>query len=417
MITHNLKFNKEILSFDIEEDNLISCLIPNAIDYEFKSTEAVRNAILNPIGTARLKDIVSRGETVAIVTSDITRPMPSKTVLPFVIEELLEGGIKESDIFIVLALGSHRKHTAEEMKYLVGNDIYNSEIRVMDSDMEDCVCLGKCKNGTPVDIYTPVAEADRVICLGNVEFHYFAGYSGGAKALMPGVSSWEAIQANHSNMVKAGAEAGNLISNPVRQDIEETAEFIKIDFIVNVVLDDKKEIVGAVSGHYSKAHRVACKMLDRLYSVDIEKRADIVVVSAGGYPKDINIYQAQKALDNAKGAVRESGIIILVASCKEGFGEHTFEEWMTTMTPDKMIDTIKKDFKLGGHKAAAIAMILKKNKIFLVSDLDNAIVRSIGFEPFATVDNALYQAYKEIGEKAQLYIIPYGGSILPKLKI
>ncbi|GAG39193.1 unnamed protein product, partial [marine sediment metagenome] len=250
-----------------------------------------------------------------------------------------------------------------------------SQINIIDSDMEKCINLGKCKNGTPVDIFEPVAKADRIICMGNIEYHYFAGYSGGSKALMPGVSSHAAIQANHSNMVKEEACAGNLDTNPVRQDIDETGEHIKIDFIVNVVLNSKKEIVMAVAGHYLKAHREGCKYLDKMYRIEVEKQADIAIVSPGGYPKDINIYQSQKGLDNAKHAVREGGIIILVVSAKEKFGEKIFEEWMLNKTPEEMIVEIKENFKLGGHKAAAIAMILQKTKIYMVSDLDDELVR------------------------------------------
>ena len=180
-------------------------LLPNDMTYVRTGVEEVLYALKNPIGTARLSEIVKPGEKVVIITSDITRPMPSHIVLPPVLDELRAAGVREEDILIVLALGSHRKHTEEEKRYLVGDTVYHSKVKIMDSDMNSCVNLGVCENGTPVDIFKPVVEADRIICLGIIEYHYFAGYSGGAKAIMPGVSSREAIQANHSNMVKAGA--------------------------------------------------------------------------------------------------------------------------------------------------------------------------------------------------------------------
>jgi len=408
-----MKYGKGKLSFEIESKNHLGTLLPNENDNELNGKDQVLRAMQNPIGTKRLGEIVSKGEKVAIVTSDITRPMPSKTVLPLVIDELKSAGILQEDIMVVFALGSHRKHSEQEKRMLAGNEIFESPVKLVDSDAEDCINFGVCGNKTPVDIFRPVAEADRVVCLGNIEYHYFAGYSGGAKALMPGVSSRRAIQINHSNMVREEARAGNLDTNPVRQDIDETGKHIKIDFIVNVVLNSKKEIASAVAGDYIKAHRAGCRLLDEMYGVEIKEKADIVVVSPGGYPKDINLYQSQKGLDNAKHAVKDGGIVILVASAKEGFGEKTFEDWMKTMTPDQMISEIRKNFKLGGHKAAAIAMILKRAEIFMVTDLNDETVRGIGFKPFDTVQDAIDLALSVKGEEAKVLMMTLAGSTLP----
>ena len=409
-----LKYGKGHVEFEIEEKNYMGSLLPNEIDFELKGEAEVKRALENPIGTKRLKDIVKSGERIVIVTSDITRPMPSKEVLPAVINELKLADVQEKDITIVLALGSHRGHTEEEKKALVGEVVYNSDVNIMDSDMNRCINLGKCKNGTPVDIFEPVAKADRIICMGNIEYHYFAGYSGGAKALMPGVSSHAAIQANHSNMVKKEAYAGNLDTNPVRQDIDEAGEYIHIDFIVNVILNSKKEIVKTVAGHYLKAHREGCKVLDELYGIQLEKQADIVIVSPGGFPKDINLYQSQKGLDNAKQAVKDGGIIILVASAKEKFGESTFEEWMLSKEPHEMIKEIQENFKLGGHKAAAIAMVLQKAKIYMVSDLEDDLIRRIHLMPFKTVQEAIDAALTELGDGSQIMLMPAAGSTLAR---
>ncbi|MFA9422339.1 MAG: nickel-dependent lactate racemase [Sedimentibacter sp.] len=412
---HELKFNKGKLLVEIKDKNFYGELLPNEVKIELTDEDEVTRALENPIGSKRLRDIIKPGEKIAIITSDITRPMPSKVVLPLVLEEIKAAGVKEEDILIVLALGSHRGHTEDEKRMLVGEAVYDSEIVIIDSDMNRCVNLGHCKNGTPVDVFEPVASADRRICLGNIEYHYFAGYSGGAKAIMPGVSSHEAIQENHSNMTKKEACAGNLDTNPVRQDIDEVGQHIKIDFIVNVVLNSKKHIVKAVAGDYIAAHRDGCRFLDEMYGITIDEKADIVIASPGGFPKDINLYQAQKGLDNSKHAVKEGGIIILVASAKEGFGEKTFEEWMLGKSPDEMIDEIEKNFKLGGHKAAAIAMILKKAKIFMVSDLDDDLIRSINMQPFSTLQEALDAALKDMGDDARVLLLPAAGSTLPKL--
>ena len=227
---------------------------------------------------------------------------------------------------LVFGLGSHRHQTEAEMRHLAGPAF--DRIRCVDSDCTDCVRMGVTGRGTPVDITRAVAEANFRICLGNVEYHYFAGYSGGAKAIMPGVSSRDAIQANHRMMVQNEACAGRLEGNPLRMDIEEAGRICGIHYIVNVVLDEHKQIIFAAAGDVTAAHRAGCRYLDTLYRKPIPQRADIVLVSQGGAPKDLNLYQTQKALDNAKHAVRPGGIIILIGSCKEGLGEKCFERWI-----------------------------------------------------------------------------------------
>ncbi|MHB1314097.1 MAG: nickel-dependent malate racemase, LarAH6 family [Christensenellales bacterium] len=409
-----LGFGKRELLLELPDKNVLQILAPNDLGPAPDEKTEIENALLNPIGTGRLSGIVKPGEKIAVITSDITRPMPSYKVLPFVIRELNMGGILDRDIIIVFALGSHRNHSEEEMRKLVGDEIYE-RIHCMDS-VGEFTHIGTTSGGTPVDVFRPVAEADRRVCLGNIEFHYFAGYSGGAKAVMPGVSTRDAISANHSKMVMEGACAGRIKGNPLREDIDEAGSLISIDFIVNVVLDEKKHIRKCVAGHYINAHREGCEVLDKLYKVSIPRRGDIVIVSAGGYPKDINLYQAQKALDNARHAVRDGGIVIWVASSQEGFGEHVFEEWMKGHDkPADMIGHIRQDFQLGGHKAAAIALVLEKARIMLVSDLSADIVKSIHLEPFSSVQQAVSEALASLGEDASVLVMPYGGSTLPSV--
>ena len=217
-------------------------------------------------------------------------------------------------------------------------------------------------------------------------------------------------------MVQEEACAGNITTNPLRADIEEGGDICGIDFILNVVLDEHKQIIKAVAGDRILAHREGVAFLDKLYLKKIPERADIVIVSQGGAPKDLNLYQTQKALDNAKHAVRDGGTIILVGSCKEGMGEKTFETWMTEAErPQDLIDRIKKDFKLGGHKAAAIAMVLNRADIYLVSDLEPEFVESIFMKPFKTVEEAYKTAYARYGENAKVIVMPYGGSTLPRV--
>lgn len=388
-------------------------LLPNEAIHDLTGTEEVRRALQHPVGTPALRDVISSGEKIAIVTSDITRPVPSREILPVLLDELYAAGAKPEDLTLVFALGSHRPHTEEEKRTLAGDRAYR-EIRCVDSDPEDCVHLGVTARGTPVDITRIVAEADRRICIGNIEYHYFAGYSGGGKAIMPGVSTRAAIQANHRMMTDPRACAGRLDDNPVRRDIEEAAAVCGVDFILNVVLDEHKKILYATAGDAVKAHREGCRYLDGIYQKKIRKKADIVIVSQGGAPKDLNLYQTQKALDNAKHAVKKGGTIILVGSCREGLGESTFEKWMTkARAPEELTRKIEQKFELGGHKAAAIALVLEQADIYLVSDLEPEFVKTLFMKPFGTVQEAFEAAVREQGADSRVIVMPYGGSTFP----
>ena len=402
-----------VQTVEVPEKNLLAVLESNPVAHERRGEAAVRWALANPIGAPLLRQKVQKGEKIAIVTSDISRPLPSYDVLPAVLDELYAGGVLAEDITVVLALGSHRKHTEEEKRKLVGERCYR-EVRCVDSDVNDCVHMGVTKAGTPVDITRVVAEADVRICLGNIEFHYFAGYSGGAKAIMPGVSTPAAIQQNHRMMVSPDACAGQLEGNPVRADIEEAGEICGIDYIVNVVLDEHKHIVYAVAGDVTAAHRVGCAYLDKMYRKKLPQRADIVLVSQGGAPKDANLYQVQKALDNARHAVRDGGTIILMGACPEGLGSKKFEEWLTTApTAHSMVERIAQQFELGGHKAAAIGMVLDRAQIDLVSEMDDDFVRSIFLNPQPTAQAAFDAAMETYGAEATVIAMPYGGATLP----
>jgi len=362
-----------------------------------------------------LEALVRPGQKVVIVTSDISRPMPSYKVLPSVLKRLNKAGVPMEDVTVVLALGSHREHTAEEQKKLVGEEVYRA-VRCEDSTANGFVRIGTTTLGTPVDIARRVADADFRICLGNIEYHYFAGYSGGGKAIMPGVSTPEAIQSNHSRMLEATAVAGNMEGNPIREDIEEAAALCGVDFIVNVVLDEHKEIVCAVAGDVVTAHREGCRFLDRIYKKEISGRADIVIASQGGAPKDLNLYQVQKALENAKYAVKDGGIIILVGACTEGFGSKIFQEWFEqAQKPADLTERIRREFRLGGHKAAAMAAVVQRADVYLVSDLPAEAVLGAFMTPYRTVQEALDAALEKQGSEAKVLLMPYAGSTFPQV--
>lgn len=401
---------------NVPDKCLMGVLTANEMEHLRKGPDAVKYALENPIGASKLQSLVSPEQTIAIIASDISRPVPSYDIMPGILEELFAAGCKAENITIVFALGSHRNHTEEEMRHLVGDKVFET-VRCVDSDPNDCIHMGVTGAGTPVDITRSVAEADFRICTGNIEFHYFAGYSGGAKAIMPGVSTPAAIQVNHRMMVEESACAGKLEGNPIRQDIEQAGEICGIDYIVNVVLDEHKHIVYAVAGDVTKAHRDGCAYLDKMYSKKISAPADIVLVSQGGAPKDANLYQVQKALDNAKHAVKKGGTIILIGACQEGLGSKTFEKWLLEApTAESMIDRIHKQFQLGGHKAAAIAMVLQNASIDLISEMDDDFVRSIFLNPQPSAQEALDKALEKYGDNATVIAMPFGGATLPMVK-
>ncbi|MHB1337166.1 MAG: nickel-dependent malate racemase, LarAH6 family [Candidatus Humimicrobiaceae bacterium] len=367
----------------------------------------IKQALNNPIKSDRLHEIAQGKKSACIVASDITRPCPSYKFLPQLVEELNKGGVENQNIKILLGLGIHRKHTDDEKRKLVGDFIYE-HIRIEDSDTSKAKLVGHTSAGTPVEVYKGALECELLIATGNIEYHYFAGYSGGAKAVMPGICSRNSIQFNHKMMLDERAVAGNFYDNPVRQDIEEAGRLTGIDFIFNVILDDKKNIIAAVAGKNNEAYIDGIKKYDSIYKREVNQPADIVITSQGGYPKDINLYQSQKALENVKEIVNEKGTIILVASCSEGFGEDIFEEWMTNCRDYELIsNNLKKNFVLGGHKAVAISKILSKTQVFLYSEFNLNETEKMGFKK---IDNIQEYLDKRISQNSEIKItvVPTG---------
>ncbi len=405
-----------VQTVQVPEKNLMGVLTANEMQHERRGEDAVRHALAHPIGAEPLHTLAKPGQKIAIIASDVSRPVPSSEILPAILDELHAAGCRDEDITVVFALGSHRHHTVQEQERLAGSEVFR-RVRCVDSDPDDCVHMGVTKNGTPVDVTRAVAQADFRICTGNIEFHYFAGYSGGVKAIMPGVSTPAAIQANHRMMVSELACAGNLDTNPLRQDIEEAGRICGVDYIVNVVLDEHRKIVYAVAGDAVLAHRAGCEYLDKMYRKPIAQKADIVLVSQGGAPKDANLYQTQKALDNAKHAVKKGGTIILIGACQEGLGSAKFEQWLTgSPSAHAMVERIGREFELGGHKAAAIGMVLENARIDLVSKMDSDFVRSIFLNPQPSAQAAFDEAMERYGPDARVLAMPFGGATLPVVK-
>ncbi|MDI6888426.1 MAG: nickel-dependent lactate racemase [Methanocellales archaeon] len=407
-----LGYGKSEVSVNVPSENLLQIVKPNELPGAKDEAVEIKRALMNPINSKRLSELVHDGQKVAIVVSDITRPTPSHKLLLPLLQELNDGNIPDEDITIVFATGLHRRLTEKEMEQQVGLDVHN-RVKCINHDVDDCTYIGTTKRGTRVNVLRVVANADVVICVGTIELHYFAGYSGGAKSILPGVSSRETIEMNHKLMLLPGASSGK-VDSPVRVDMEEAGAALGVTFILNVVLNTKKEIVKAFAGDMIGAHRAGVAYVDKMYKVPIKDKADIAIASSGGAPKDLDVYQAYKALDNATHAITEKGSIILIAECAEGLGNEVFERWVEkAKSPRDVIRRIKQRFALGGHMAAQIARIAEKRDIYLVSAMPGELAKKAFFTPVKDAQDALVRAMEKHGKDAKVIVIPYGNSTLP----
>jgi len=345
-------------------------------------------------------------KSASILVSDITRPSPTHLMLPPLTKRLKELGIR--DLRVVFGLGTHRRMTdAEEMLLL--KDC--AGLPHQQHNPQACVPLGETRRGTPVEILDMVASSDLIIATGNIEYHYYAGYSGGAKAVLPGVSSEASVIKNHELMRDPASVTGRLDS-PVRLDMEDAAEIAGLDFILNVVLNGKKEIVQSVAGDFREAHRAGAATVDVMYRRAVQP-AEIVITCAGGRPKDLNLFQAQKALDNAKNAALPGGTIILVAECCEGLGNHVFERWARdACSAEDCWERFGREYEFGGHKAAFLAQESFHHQLILVSSMPDELVRMCFMQPAKTLGEALSLAKESQGKDARTIVMPHGNLTL-----
>ncbi|OPY48916.1 MAG: hypothetical protein A4E49_03287 [Methanosaeta sp. PtaU1.Bin112] len=342
----------------------------------------------------------------SILASDITRPAPSHLMLPPLINRLEDLGVR--DLKIIFGLGTHRRMTPDE-EHLLLRDC--TALPRMQHDPSNCVYLGETGRGTPVEVLETALSSDLIIATGNIEYHYYAGYSGGAKAVLPGISSERSVVKNHELMRDPNSITGR-VDSPVRQDMEDAAGIAGLDFILNVVLNGRKEVVQSVAGDYISAHRTGAATVDRMYRRSVEP-AEIVVTCAGGKPKDLNLFQAQKALDNAKNAAVPGGSIILVAECSEGLGHPVFERWAREAnSAEDCWERFGREYEFGGHKAAFLAKESMQHHLILVSALPKDQAEMCFFQPAKTLEQALELARARQGKDARLLAMPHGNLTL-----
>jgi nickel-dependent lactate racemase len=417
-----LPYGKTDVCIRVPARNLLGTIEPTerqgALDAKAEVERALKEPI--PIGSKRLSEIAKPESKVAIVVDDGTRKAPSEAMLLPVLAELNLAGVKDENVTVIFGCGTHRAVKPDEATALLGAEALK-RVKTISHDCRatDLVHLGTTKtHGNKVFVNRVFAEAGVRVLLGDVGFHYYAGYGGGRKSVLPAVCGEETIKHNHSMLLHANARTGNLDDNPVHQDMTEAAKLAKVDFIVNVVTNTKGEIVKAFAGDLEQAFLEAVKLVNEMYRITVDRRADIMVVSAGGYPADMNLYQAYKALDNALDAVKRGGVIILVAECPEGHGNQVFYDWMTRLGDLKNVEReIKRNFVLGGHKAYYLLKALQNHQIILVSSMPDYYATSIfKLKTARAVNDAFAEALKIVGSASRVWAMPQGSCTLPVFK-
>jgi nickel-dependent lactate racemase len=414
-----LPYGKSDVCVRIPARNLLGSIEPKQVTGVENNKAEIERALNNPIGSKRLSEIAQAEHKVAVVVDDFTRSTPSHMMLPSVFSELAIAGVKDENVIIIFGCGTHRAVKPEEAEKLIGEEVFNRVKTIShDCKTEDLVYVGKTKRGNKVRLNRFFTEADVKVLVGDVGFHYYAGYGGGRKSVMPAISCEKTISYNHAMLLDPNARTGVLEGNPVHEDMTEAARMAEVDFILNVVTNGKGEIVKAFAGDLEQAFLEATKLVDEMYRITVDRRADIVVVSPGGYPADINLYQAYKALDNALEVTKRGGTVILVAECPEGHGNQVFYDWMTRLEDLKKAERqIKRHFELGGHKAYYLLKALKNHQIILVSSLPDYYANGVfKLKTARAVNDAIREALKTGSSQTKVWVMPLGNSTLPGVK-
>jgi len=357
--------------------------------------------------------------TAAIAINDKTRPVPHNLLLPPLLEWLRLKGIKAKNITLIIATGTHTPMGREEHHLIVPENI-SRDYTIISHDAEDrknLIDLGKTSRGTPCTINKTFFEADFRIVVGNIEPHQYMGWSGGVKSAVIGLGGAESIRTNHAMLSSSGAGPCRFEDNPVRMDVEESGRLIGVHLALNVVMNDSKEIVEVFAGKPMDVMRDGIKMAKSLFSVSIESDFDLIITSPGGFPKDINLYQSQKALRHGSLAAKHGAPIILAGSCSEGIGHAGYEQWMEDkQSRQQVLQIFKKEkFQLGPHKAMLFAADSEDRDVYIVSDLPEESVRKLLLTPAASIEEAIRIIIdsKKLKNPVKMAIIPYGNATVP----
>ena len=406
-----------------EDDRLLGVLNSHLHEYTPEADEytLVKNAIENPIGSPRLSEMVKGKKNIVIIASDHTRPVPSKIIMPLMLKEIRKGS-PDADISILIATGCHRGTTKEELISKFGEEIVENEKIVVHDCLEDdkMVSLGTLPGGGELIINSLAANADFLCAEGFIEPHFFAGFSGGRKSVLPGVASRQTVLANHCSAFVGHPKSrtGVLEGNPIHTDMLFAAKKAKLNFIVNVVLGADKQVLYAVAGDCDLAHREGVEFINKYAQVEAIP-ADIAISTNGGYPLDQNIYQSPKGMTAAEATVKKGGVIIMLASSIDGHGGKTlydtFKGEESNEALSDMFDATPPNETLPDQwQAQVLVRILKKHKVIYISEADDQMIRDFHMIPAHSIEEAMEKAEEILGFKGTVTAIPDGIAVVVK---
>ena len=403
------------------EDSLLNGVYESHLPAPPSDEAACVAAVLdNPIGSPRLEELVRGKRNVVVITSDHTRPVPSRIIMPQVLRRLRMGQ-PDIEVTILVATGFHRPTTHEELVRKLGEEIVANERIVLhdSSDEANLVSAGTLPSGGKLIINRHVMEAELVVAEGFIEPHFFAGFSGGRKSILPGVVSRETVFANHCAEFIASpfARTGILENNPIHRDMLFAAQTARLAFIVNVIINGQKRIVHAVAGDFQKAHESGCEWLKGYCHITVPE-SDIVITSNGGYPLDQNLYQAVKGMTAGEAACREGGCIILAASCCDGCGGDSFYKNLSECaSPAELTRRIlavpRNRTEADQWQFQILARIMEHHTVIVVTThFSHEAIRAMHLTPASTLDEALAIARGIVGPQARIAVIPDGVSVV-----
>ncbi|MBE3091294.1 MAG: nickel-dependent lactate racemase [Candidatus Atribacteria bacterium] len=413
-----LPYGKKEIPFSIPQKNLLKICWLKETPGVKDNVKAIKEAIKNPIGSPTIP-IITRGKRNAVVIcTDITRPTPDKLLIPPILNELNKGGISDKNIKVIIARGQHRKMTEEEVKEKVGEEVLK-RVKISQHDPDNNLFyLGKSKRGNELWVNKDVAQADVKISTGNIVPHRYAGYGGGAKSILPGISSRDTIGYNHLYVETGEAALGKTKGNPVREEMEEAAKMIGLDMIVNTVMNVKNEIVKVVAGDPAMAYQAGVKACNDIYGVKIPGKADIILASS--YPMDINFHQASKTLEAIGHIIKEKSTIIMLSPCYEGIGGKDFVDFLKEKTPEDIIKNIKAHPEknvVSGIISYLITKCKEKAKIYLISEgIEDKDIIEMGMLPAKSAQSVLNDVLKDYGDEAKVLVLPTASVTLPLLE-
>lgn len=422
MANIKLPYGKDFLDVNIPDERLNAVLVSDMHHYKAEKSqiELVKQALENPIGTPRLSVIAQGKNKVVIIASDHTRPVPSKVIMPLMLEEIRKGNPK-ADITILISTGCHRETTKEELEAKFGPEIMaNEKIYVHDCDDESMlVNIGKLPSGGDLIINKLAVEADLLCSEGFIEPHFFAGYSGGRKSVLPGIASRVTVVYNHNAgfIASEKSRTGIIDGNPIHRDMLYAARAARLDFICNVVINSDKEAIYAVAGDCDLAHRQGIEFLNSQCKVKAVP-SDIVITTNGGYPLDQNIYQAVKGMTAAEATINKGGVIIMIAKSNDGHGgEEFYKTFLNEKDVVKMIEEFlarpSEETIPDQWQSQIFARILKDVKVVYVSDAQDHIVSDLHMIPAHSVEEAIAKADEILGNKnSKITVIPDGVSVI-----